>query len=136
MNERNQQETQERAAARDARERMPERTRERPAVAPAVDIYENQEEILLVADLPGVQRDHVSIDLEKDQLTLQARRSWEGAPDGFPARFNAFDYYRAFLVPKGIDAEKISAELTNGVLRVHLPKSAAVKPRRIDVRAG
>jgi HSP20 family molecular chaperone IbpA len=119
-----------------ARARMPERTRERPAVAPAVDIYENQEEILLVADLPGVQRDHVSIDLEKDQLTLQARRSWDGAPEGFAARFHGFDYYRTFLVPKGIDAEKISAELTNGVLRVHLPKSAAVKPRRIEVRAG
>ena len=122
---------------RHTNEPMTEQTRERPLVTPPVDIYETADEILLVADVPGVARDAVSIDLNKDRLTLTARRGHHlpsqstsrGEPD-------AFDYYRAFVVPSGLDAERITAELSQGVLRVHLPKSAALKPRRIEVKAG
>src|SRR5689334_8140781 len=104
-------------------DRSVEQTRERPMVAPLVDIYENNDEILLVADVPGVTRDQVSIDLDKDRLTLLARRgngSTDARRSGGPPV--APDYYRAFLVPQGIDAARIAAELSNGVLRVRLPK--------------
>ena len=111
-----------------------ERTRERPTVAPAVDIYENADHILLVADLPGVTSDHVSIDLEKGELTLSAQRPTSQSGTAHSVEFGARDYYRRFLVPRGIDAEKISAELKQGVLRVTLPKSAALKPRKIEVK--
>jgi HSP20 family protein len=105
------------------------------AVTPPVDVYENREEFLLVADMPGITRDDVRIHLDKGQLTVEARRS---EPNGgkllaYEVRGNV--YRRAFSVPQGIDADKVSAELQQGVLRVHLPKSAAVKPRQIQVQS-
>lgn len=115
-------------------ESAPEKIQQRPAVAPAVDIYENAEELLVVADLPGVLQDHLSIRLEKGELTLEGRRS-DAAELGSP-QANLPDYRRSFLVPQGVDAEKISADLQGGVLRVHLPKSASLKPRQIPVSAG
>lgn len=115
-------------------ERLPEQTRQRPVVAPPVDIYENPDEVLLVADVPGATRESITIDLHQDQLTLLARRAENGA-QGRNAG-NARDYYRSFLVPQGIDGARIAAELSNGVLRVRLPKAEAAKPRRIEVRAG
>ncbi len=108
-------------------DRQMESTRERALVAPPVDVYENSEELLLVADVPGGTKDAVSIHFDKDQVTLSAQRG-EGE--------NACEYRRAFVVPPGIDASRISAELSNGVLRVHLPKSEAIKPRQIPIRAG
>jgi HSP20 family molecular chaperone IbpA len=117
-------------------EAMPEQTRQRPRVAPPVDIFENDDEVLLVADMPGVSREQVAIDLDNEQLTISARRSDEAPGAPWSAEYRPGDYYRAFLVPQGIDADKISADLSDGVLRVHLPKSAVLKPRRIEVRAG
>jgi HSP20 family protein len=101
---------------------------ERATFAPPVDIYENKEEILVLADLPGVTAEGLTVNLDKDQLTILARRS-VGAKE-------EVEYRRVFVVPRGIDADKISANLQNGVLRLVLPKPAALKPRQIDVRAG
>lgn len=114
--------------APDRSERGAERASERRAVPPAVDIFENDDEILLRADVPGVSLDGVTVDLHKDRLTLTARRN-DAAPDG-P------DFHRIFQVPRGIDAEKIRAQLAQGVLQVTLPKSAALKPRRVPIEAG
>jgi HSP20 family protein len=115
-------------------ENAPEKIQQRPAVAPAVDIFENAEELLVVADLPGVAQDNLSIRLEKGELTLEGRRT-----DAASARLSAEglpDYRRSFVVPQGIDAEKISADLQGGVLRVHLPKSERLKPRQIPISVG
>lgn len=111
-----------------------DRKRERATVAPTVDIYENAEEILLIADVPGVSKENVNIELEKDRLTLAAKRTnrW---PEGMQVKFAEYDYYRAFSVPKGIDVEKIHAELTNGVLTLHLPRLAATRPRKIEINS-
>jgi HSP20 family molecular chaperone IbpA len=116
-------------------EDLAESTRDRPLVAPMMDIYENAEEILLVADLPGVRQEHVTIDVNKGRLSLSARRDGldPRSPEG---EFSGYDFHRSFVVPQGLDAEKITAELAAGVLRVHLPKASANKPRRIEVRAG
>jgi HSP20 family molecular chaperone IbpA len=104
-------------------------------VAPLVDIYENADEILLVADVPGAAKDTISIDLHKGMLELTARRA-DHAADSHATEFTSYDYYRSFAVSPGIDAERIGAELINGVLRVQLPKSAALKSRRIEVKTG
>lgn len=109
---------------------VPEKMAQRAAVAPAVDIFENKDELLIFADLPGVTKDDLSIHFEKGHLTLEGRLKHFG-PDEEP-----FDYRRTFVVPQGIDAEKISANLLNGVLKVTLPKPAALKPRQIQVKAG
>jgi HSP20 family molecular chaperone IbpA len=99
----------------------------RRATFPRVDVYENQDEVLLFADVPGAASDGVNVNLDKGELSIRARRSGDGA--GGP------DYERVFRVSSGIDASKIEAELTNGVLRVRLPKVATLKPRRIQVKA-
>jgi HSP20 family protein len=104
-----------------------EKMAERATYAPPVDIYENKDEILIVADVPGVTRDDLAIHFDKDQLTIQAHR---------PAvSEQAFDYQRTFVVPRGIDVERIGATLLAGVLKLTLPKSAAMKPRQIAVTA-
>jgi HSP20 family molecular chaperone IbpA len=108
-----------------------ERTQERPAIAPLVDIYENADEILLVTDVPGVVRQNVTISLEKDQLTVTAQRT----PDDVAPEMGDYDFHRTFVVPRGIDGDRISATMNLGVLEVHLPKSPGLKPRRIEVRA-
>ena len=128
---------------RPARSKGPlERVEQRgPTVAPYVDVFENANEILLWADVPGATREGIDVHVEKGQLTLAARRP-PAAVDGGPrltpleTEHRAHDYYRVFAVPSGIDATRIEAELTAGVLKVRLPKSEALKPRRIEVKAG
>ncbi len=115
---------------------QPESTADRDWVAPRVDIYENDEEVLLLADLPGVSQDSLSIHLDKDELTLQATARQASTRSPLRGEFAPVAYRRAFLVPAGIDAERVSADLKQGVLWLHLPKSAALKPRQIQVTAG
>jgi HSP20 family molecular chaperone IbpA len=112
-----------------------ERIEARALLAPPVDVYENQDEILVVADVPGARADSVTVRLDKDQLVISARR--EKDPEGHPLAGGggAGDYQRTFVVPRGVDSTRIDAELAGGVLRVHLPKSAALKPRVIEVRS-
>src|SRR5262245_48167075 len=89
-----------------------ENVNERPALAPRIDVFENDNEIVLFADLPGVSKDNVRIDLDKERLTIEARRT-ESQEQGTEllAEYRPFDYRRAFLVPRGIDRDKIDAEL-------------------------
>ena len=103
---------------------------------PDVDIFINDEEILLVADMPGVARKNLSIDLENDTLTIEGTFSAEFIGSCQRREFEVADYRRVFTLPKGIDIEKTTAEFKNGVLFLHLPKSATVKPYRIEVNGG
>ena len=108
---------------------------QRPAIAPSVDVYENKDELLVIADVPGVTKEQMTLHLEKGQLTIEARRSTEATAGGpLAAEYRAFDYRRTFLIPQGVDAEKIVADLRDGVLQVHLPKIAALRPRQIPIR--
>jgi HSP20 family protein len=109
----------------------------RQPLPPACDIYENKEEILLLADLPGVTPDLLKIHLDKGELTIEARRQLDAqSGSAVTSEHSECDFRRRFVVPTGIDAAKISAELKNGVLQLHLPKSESLKPREISVRAG
>jgi HSP20 family molecular chaperone IbpA len=109
---------------------------QRRTATPACDIYENKEEVLLVADMPGVAPEALKINLDNDELTLEARRDLPQEGALLSGEFRACDYRRSFVLPSGIDGGKISAELKNGILHLHLPKSEDVKPRQIAVRAG
>jgi HSP20 family molecular chaperone IbpA len=102
---------------------------------PDVDIFVNDEEILVVADIPGICKKDLSIHIENDTLTLEAAfaAKFEGTPQR--QEFTASDYRRIFTLPKGLDVEKSKAELKQGVLYLHLPKSSAVKACRIEVKA-
>ncbi len=105
-------------------------------VAPAVDVYENDDELLVVADVPGASHDGIDVQLEKGLLTILARRADETTAAPVATEYRPRDYYRVFSVPQGIDASKIDAQLTAGVLRLRLPKSESLKPRRIEVKLG
>ncbi len=101
----------------------------RPTYAPPVDIYENKDEIVIFADLPGIASEKLAVHIDKEQLVIEARRDEVGPGD------EAFDYRRTFVVPRGIDADRIAANLQHGVLKLTLPKPAAMKPRQIEVRS-
>lgn len=117
-------------------EARPQSIRGRPVVAPPADIFENDDGFLIVADLPGVAAGSVDIRLDRGELSIHG--SWSAAEREATAmarEFRATDFERRFVVPDSIDVDGISAELDGGVLQVMLPKSEAVKPRRIEVRA-
>jgi len=106
-----------------------EHTRNKPVFVPAVDIYESVDKLTLVADMPGVGPEGVSIDIEKDQLTLRG-----SVPNGSTDQhvilreYSVGDYYRQFSLSSAIDRSKIEATMKDGVLTVVLPKVEAVKP--------
>lgn len=109
---------------------------ERATVTPAVDIYENKDEILLIADMPGVAPEGLKLNLEKMELTLEGKRlkaEIQGKP--VAAELGHFDFRRTFRIPQGIAADQIAAELSNGILRIHLPKAPGQKPRQIPIRS-
>jgi HSP20 family protein len=107
----------------------------RPTSAPLVDVYENEDEILVVSDMPGARPDSVTIKLEKEELFISANRDTDIEGQLLYGNRRDCEYRRTFLVPRGIDATKITAEMSQGVLQVHMPKSAALKPRTITVNA-
>jgi len=101
-------------------------TRARQVPLP-VDIYEGENELLLMADLPGVEPAGLSVDFEAPELRIEGRRG-----TGSDERV----YSRTFRVSEQIDPNSITAELTAGVLKLRLGKAEHTKPRRIEVRAG
>jgi HSP20 family protein len=104
------------------------------AVSPPVDVFENADEVLLVADVPGVPGGSIDVRVENGTLTLEARRSSEGADPASAPGYEQADFVRTFRIPAGVDAANISAESKNGTVLVRLPKLAALKSRKIAVR--
>jgi HSP20 family protein len=103
--------------------------------SPRVDILETDDELTLVADVPGVKSDDADIRYENGELILHARVTPRHEGVSFASReYGVGDFYRLFAVGETIDADRISAELKNGILTIHLPKTEAVKPRRIAVK--
>ncbi len=98
-----------------------ERTEEARVSSPPIDVYENDGEFLLVADLPGVAQDGAEVTIHEQRMVLRASATTKS-------------YEREFIVPTSVDGERISAAMTAGVLTVHLPKRAAYQPRQIPVR--
>lgn len=115
---------------------LTEAVQQREAVAPVVDVYESSDELLLLVDVPGATNDEIDVQLDKGQLTIQAKRSEDVPGAILAAEYRSSDYLRVFSVPQGIDPSKIDAQLNGGVLQLRLPKSEAVKPRRIEVKQG
>ena len=114
-----------------------ERTRERKAYIPNVDILERKDDILLVADMPGVDEKSIDITLDKNILTINGYVEPE-VPEKCClayAEYNIGDYERTFTLSDEIDRNSISATVKNGVLRLTLPKAAEVKERKIAVKA-
>lgn len=93
---------------------------------PPADVYESQDGFLVVIDLAGVSSDGVSLEVDKDMLTVTGQRPQKVLP--------AAILRRSFALPEEVDAERISAALDRGVLSLTLPRRAAAKPRQIAVK--
>ncbi len=114
-----------------------EMTQTRPVFAPAVDIYESDGALVLVADMPGVDRSGVELHLEENQLTIRGRVVEEkDSGDPLYSEYRSGDFFRSFTLSNVIDQEKIEATMKDGVLTVILPKAEAARPRQIAVTAG
>lgn len=114
-----------------------ERTRSRKAYVPQADIYETAEDIVVVADMPGIDEKSVDITLEKNILTINGYVESE-APQNYSlayAEYEVGDYERSFTLSNQIDQEKIEATVRNGVLRLRLPKAGPAKARKIVVKS-
>jgi HSP20 family protein len=102
---------------------------------PAVDIWESDQELVLMADVPGVRKDDVEINLDNDVLTISGRVTidqYDGLRPMY-GEYNVGNYYRRFSLGEVVDQTKISADIKDGVLKVTLPKREKAQPRRITV---
>jgi HSP20 family protein len=113
-----------------------ESTRDVPVFVPPVDIYESQNALTLLADMPGVPIENIDIDLDSDQLTIRGKIS-ETQESGkvIFREYAVGDYYRQFTLSSDIDRTKIQASMKDGVLKLVLPKGEAAKPRKIAVQS-
>lgn len=109
----------------------------RGAWMPNVDIYENKEQIVLEAELPGMNREDFDLSIENNIITLRGERRFEKKDDGdnYHRVERAYGTFtRSFTLPQTVSAEGATAEYKNGVLRVTLPKREEVKARRIEIK--
>jgi HSP20 family molecular chaperone IbpA len=115
-----------------------ERTRSRRVHRSATDIYETDQGLVLLIDLPGVVPDAIEVTLEKDLLTIRAHTD-DRPPPGYSLvhqEYEPGDFERSFTLAGPVDAGRIEARMSEGVLRLLLPKPQASEARRIQVRSG
>ncbi|MBD3375293.1 Hsp20 family protein [candidate division KSB1 bacterium] len=127
--------TQQDVAVQEKRENQVEQTRSEHLFTPAVDIYENDDHISLVADMPGVDKESVDITLENNILMIEGRVN-QDPPEGYELSYSEYqvgDYQRSFRISDAIDRDKIVAKVKDGVLYVTLPKAEPAKARKIKV---
>ena len=115
-----------------------EQTRPGLTFTPAVDIFETDKAITLLADMPGVNAENLDIDLHQNVLTLTGEaQPAEGKTETYVLQeFRTGRYIRQFSLSDTIDQKKIEAEMANGVLRLVLPKAEKAVPRKISVKTG
>ena len=115
----------------------PEQTRTGPLYLPSVDIFENENAITLLADMPGVNASDLEIDLRENVLTLTGRVAAQGTgrDSNVSREYRPGTFFRQFTLSEAIDQPRIDAQLTDGVLRLELPKVERAKPRLITVRS-
>jgi HSP20 family protein len=102
-------------------------------ISPRVDIYETDKAFVLLADMPGVGAGGLDVVTEGDELIIHGRVERPASPPDYQ-EFELGDYHRAFALTEDLDTNGISATLRDGVLRVEIPKSPGVQPKKIPVR--
>ena len=115
-----------------------ERTHERVAFVPYTDIYENEDALILIMDMPGVDEKSLDVQLEKELLTIKGRAEDPKLEPGYRQLYTEYrygDYERSFTVSEKVDSDKIEATVKDGVLRLTLPKSKkSAKVKKIAVK--
>ena len=115
--------------------REPTRSEENFAT-PAVDIYEDERGLVVIADLPGVEASALDVGVERGVLTLRGRAEHLVSSQPLHREYELSGFYRQFQLPDEIDSSRIEAELKNGVLFLRLPRTERAQPRRIEVKSG
>jgi HSP20 family protein len=108
----------------------------RGAWNPSVDIYENKDQIVLEAELPGMKREDFDLSIENNVITLRGERRFEKKDEGdnyHRVERSYGSFTRSFTLPQTVEADSVAAEYRNGVLRVKMPKREEVKARRIEI---
>jgi len=106
--------------------------------SPAVDIFEKGEDLVIRAELPGIEKDAIEVRVENDTLTLSGSRERDSElQDEHVYRLERVhgSFERSFRLPKSVDASRIEAEFKNGVLQVKLPKAEEARPRKVEIHA-
>ena len=103
-------------------------------VRPPVDIYETSEGLTVVADVPGVLRESLDIEVNDNVLTIQGRTRAPLSAAATYREFELFNFFRQFELSDTVDVERITADLKNGVLTLQLPKAEQAKPKHIKVQ--
>ena len=104
---------------------------------PAIDVRANDDEIVFLCDVPGVRKDELDVTIENGVLTIRGTRKFEGGRGEHVVLGRSYGpFEKAFRVPASVDAERMSAELADGVLILRLPKQAKAKPRKIAIAGG
>lgn len=106
------------------------------AMAPAVDIFESNVGITLLADMPGVSKDRLTVQVDGENLTIEGRAQID-VPENIEllhSEVRSPYFRRTFALSRDLDPAKIEATLKNGVLQMHIPKSEAARPKRIEVQ--
>ncbi|MGC8659739.1 MAG: Hsp20/alpha crystallin family protein [Desulfomonilaceae bacterium] len=113
-------------------------TREGAYFSPAVDIYESDKELLILADMPGVKPDGVDIEVKEGILTIEGKVPQAATASGEPLlnEYKQGNYFRSFRITDTVDTNKIAAAISNGVLKVTLPKMEKAIPRKIPITVG
>lgn len=105
-------------------------------IRPAVNIIENDEGLVLTADIPGASKESLDINVEKGILTISAPVQNAMAGTAAYREFELANYYRQFTIPESLNHEKAKAEYVNGILTLRVPKAEVAKPKRIAVQVG
>ncbi|MGA2533278.1 MAG: Hsp20/alpha crystallin family protein [Candidatus Aminicenantales bacterium] len=104
--------------------------------APAVDIYETENEVVLTAEIPGIEEKDIEIKVEDNTLTLRGERKFEKETkeENYHRIERAYgSFFRSFTLPAFVDQDRIEAEHENGVLKIRMPKRAELKPRKVKI---
>jgi len=114
-------------------QKAPETREESRKLVPPVDIFETDNGLAVVADLPGVEKEDVEVHVENDILTIQAKP--KSLLPGEPTfrEYQLLTFYRQFELGESVDQDKIRGEMKNGVLTIYLPKTPARTPKKIAV---
>jgi HSP20 family molecular chaperone IbpA len=119
-------------------DKVQEATTPMRAFMPNADIFETEDSLTLVLEMPGVDRDNIDISVENGVLTVEGKINlgkYEGLQPVY-GEYNVGPYRRSFRISSRIDQDKINAEMRDGVITLVLPKAEEAKPRRIEVRTG
>lgn len=105
-------------------------------IRPAVNIIEDEECLVLTADIPGASKESLNVNVEKGILTISAPAHHKVSGTSTYQEFELANYYRQFSIPESLDHGKTHANYVNGILTLRIPKAEAAKPKRIAIQVG